>query len=391
MTGQGRAVKRQRLAVLLLTTVILATGCGTAQADHQAGPAATLAPPSLAASLVTSAGTWAVVPMGGNPAFWQLVRYSTAGGRWSLVTPPGVADNGGLVLADLGGQSLVAGFRPSQDLAFSPLAITGDGGKVWSPGILDAGLADVPDALAAQADGRLLAVLRNGVAEQSATGVGASGWSRLTDRGALAASPAGQKCDLRALTAAAFSPSGTPLLAGSCSRPGMAGIFAATATAAGTWRAVGPALPQSLAGRAVTTLRLDTSGGQTLALLAAGTGPSTSVIAGWTSDGGGHWALGPPLALGGAQVRSSGLGAKGAVWLLLSNGRAETISAPGGSWRALPTLPPGTVALALGDAGQFDALATHGSTLTAWRLEARGVTWNIAQTISVPIQYGSSS
>jgi hypothetical protein len=397
VTGQGGSVKRQWLA-LLLAAMILAAGCGKARAEHTA--AATLAPPSLSTSLVTSAGTWAVVPMGGSPAFWQLVRYSA--GSWSIETPPGVADNGGLVLAGQGGHSLVAGFRPSADLTFSPLAITADGGRAWSTGILNAGLADVPDALAARADGHLLAVLRNGVAEQSASSAGTSGWSKLTSRDVLAASPAGQRCDLGTLTAAAFGTAGLPLLAGTCGRPGVAGIFTPVAGtgdgaagvaggAAGTWRAAGPALPTALAGRAVTTLRLATSAGQTLALLAAGSGRVASVLAAWTTDGGAHWTLGPPLSLGGAYVRSSGLGAAGAVWLVLSNGDAETINAPGGSWRGLPALPAGTAALAMSSSGQFDALATHGATLTAWRLDARAMTWNIAQTIDVPIQYGSSS
>ena len=76
-------------------------------------------------------------------SFWQLfVRPATAS-RWSLVTPPGVADNGGLVAAG-GGTSLVVGFRPSQNLVFSPLATSTDAGRNWTPGLLDAGLADTP-------------------------------------------------------------------------------------------------------------------------------------------------------------------------------------------------------------------------------------------------------
>ncbi len=388
MSGPRRSVTAPRAAALLLSAGILTAGCGAARAAHPAATRATMAPPSLTTSLVTATGTWAVVPMGGSPAFWQLLRYPAPGGGWSLVTPPGVADNGGLVLADLGGRSLVAGFRPSQALAFSPLATTGDGGKTWSPGILDAGLADVPDALAAGADGHLLAVLNDGMAEESASST-TSGWSALTSQDALAASRAGRKCDLRALTAAAFSPSGIPLLAGNCVRPGTAGIFAAAAGSKGrTWHAVGPALPQSLAGGAVTTLRLATIGGRTVALLATGTGPAASMLAAWTGDGGAHWTLAPPLSLGGAQVRSSGLGAGGAVWLTLSTGRAETISASGGSWRALPALPAGTAGLTLGSAGQVDALATDGTKLTDWRLHATA--WHVAQIINVPIQFGSS-
>ena len=397
MTGQRRMAstsrrtalaQRRAAAALLLATGILTAGCGSARASHQ-GVTLTPAPPSLATSLVTAAGTWAVVPMGGSPAFWQLVRYPAVASQaagWSLVTPPGVADNGGLVLADLGGQSLLAGFRPSKSLSYSPLATTADGGTTWSAGILDAPLADVPDALAASADGHLLALLADGTAEESVRATGTPGWSRVTSERALAVT-AGQKCGLVALTAAAFSAPGIPLLAGNCARPGTAGIFAERA---GSWRAAGPALPTSLAGAAVTALRLATSRGRTVALLAAGTGRAANLLAGWTSGSGAHWTLAPPLALAGAQVQTSGLGAGGGLWVMLADGRAETLSGPGGSWRALPALPPGTAALAMGLPGQFDALAAHGTTLTGWRLDAGGTRWHSTQKINVPIQFGSS-
>ncbi len=397
MTGQRRmaiarcrtASARRGAAALLFAAVILTAGCGSARASHP-GVTSTLAPPSLTTSLVTSAGTWAVVPMGGSPAFWQLVRYPAVASQtaaWSLVTPPGVADNGGLVLADLGGLSLLAGFRPSKNLVYSPLASTADGGRTWSPGILDAPLADVPDALAASAGGHLLALLQDGTAEEAARSIGAPGWSAVTSERALAATLAGRKCDLRALTAAAFSASGIPLLAGNCARPGTAGIFALQA---GSWRAAGPALPQSLAGAAVSALRLATSGGRTVALVAAGIGRAADLLAGWTSDGGAHWTLAPPLALAGGQVLASGLGAGGGLWVMLADGRAETLSGPGGSWRSLPALPAGTAALAMGSAGQLDALATNGTALADWRPDAGGTGWRRAQKIGVPIQFGSS-
>ena len=75
------------------------------------GPAAEAPPggaPFLATSLVTSAGTWAVAVMGGPVAqddnFWQLFARPAGSSRWKLVTPPGTADNGGLVLASAAGR-----------------------------------------------------------------------------------------------------------------------------------------------------------------------------------------------------------------------------------------------------------------------------------------------
>ena len=169
MTGHRRSVTAPRVAALLLAAGILTAGAAPRRRPIRRLPGPPWRRHRSPRRLSTATGTWAVVPMGGSPAFWQLLRYPARGNGWSLVTPPGVADNGGLVLADLGGQSLVAGFRPSEDLAFSPLATTEDGGKTWSPGILDAGLADVPDALAAGADGHLLALLSDGRAEESAS------------------------------------------------------------------------------------------------------------------------------------------------------------------------------------------------------------------------------
>ena len=79
-----------------------------------------------------------------------------------------MADNGGLVAAG-GGAYLVAGFRPSQNLAFSPLATSTDTGRNWTPGLLDAGLADTPGAIAVGPSGRTLALLQDGTIEAAPT------------------------------------------------------------------------------------------------------------------------------------------------------------------------------------------------------------------------------
>ena len=128
--------------------IALAAGCGTQTAPQRA-PALQVETAPLATSLVTAQGTWAVAVMGGSAAsqnnFWQLFIRPAGASHWSLATPEGVADNGGLVAAgDAGGTSLVVGFRPSQALAFSPLATSSNAGQTWTPGLLDAALADVP-------------------------------------------------------------------------------------------------------------------------------------------------------------------------------------------------------------------------------------------------------
>ena len=384
---------RRSAAALALAAAALLAGCGS-PAPNVPGPAAEAAPggaPFLATSLVTGAGTWAVAVMGGSVAqennFWQLFARPAGSSRWKLVTPPGTPDNGGLVLAGAGG-SLITGFRPSQYLTYTPLTITRNAGRAWSStGPLDGALADVPDALAAaSATGHLLALTADGTAELSVPGY--TRWTTLATQRSLAATAPGRRCRLQDLTAAAFSSSGQPLLGGTCSRPGTAGIFAGTG---GTWHAAGPALPAALAGQPVQVLRLTSTASGTVALLAAGTGPAVRLLAAWSPDSGSHWALSPPLRLDGAAVSSASFGPGDTAAIVLNGSRGQTVAGPGTSWRALPALPPGTATLAAGPAGGFDALATKRTTMTIWQLAPGSAAWAKAQAISVPIQFGSSS
>jgi len=390
---RGRPPAALALAVLALAVVALAAGCGS-PAPSAPRPAAEAPPggaPFLATSTVTAAGTWAVAVMGGPVAqennFWQLFVRPAGTSRWQLVTPPGTADNGGLVLADAGG-SLITGFRPSQYLTYTPLTLTRDGGRAWSStGPLDAALANVPDALAAApGSGHLLALLTDGTAELAAPGY--TSWTTLTTQRSLAATAAGRTCGLQDLTAAAFAPPGTPLLGGSCGRPGTTGIFADTG---GSWRAAGPALPAALAGQPVRVLRLTSTPSGTVALLTAGTGSGASLLAAWSPDGGSHWTLSPPLPLHGAGLSSASFGPGGSAAVITTTNSGQIMTGAGSSWLSLPPLPQGTATLAPGPGGTADALAVHGGTLTVWQHVPGGTTWAKAQVINVPIQYGSSS
>jgi len=365
--------------------ILLAAGCGS-----QVAPATThslrVQTAPLSTSLVTPQGTWAVAVMGGPAAshnnFWQLFVRPAGASRWSLATPEGVADNGGLVAASgTDGTSLLVGFRPNLDLAFSPLATSADSGKNWTPGLLDAALADVPDAIAAASSGRTLALLSDGSIEAAATAGAANAgqWSRLTTLSALAATAPGRGCGLVAVNAVSFGINNVPLAAGSCVRRGVAGVFADTG---GAWQAAGPVLPAGFGGDQVQVLGLTSTKEGNAALLLAG----NDLLAAW-SDGG-RWTVSGPVAASGG-VSASGFGAAGSVWVLLGGGRAETISGPGSAWQALPSVPTGTATLAPGTGGGYDALAVAGSRLTVWQLGAGA--WTKAQVISVPIQYGSSS
>ena len=406
MTSAGRLVTtRLARGVLALLCTGVAAGCGS-QAAAVTTPALRVQTAPLSTSLVTPQGAWAVTVMGGSAAhennFWQLFVRPAGATRWSLVTPQGVADNGGLVAAggDEQGASLVVGFRPSQGLAFSPLATSGDTGKTWTPGLLDAGLADVPDAMAVAPSGQTLALLHDGGIEAAASAAAATAgqWSRLTTLSALAASAPGRGCGLVAVNAVTFGPNNVPMTAGSCVRRGVAGVFA---DRGGAWQAAGPVLPAGFGGDQVQVLGLARTAGGNAALLLAG----TSLLAAW-SDGG-RWTVSAPVAAAGDEqgVSASGFGPGGSVWVLLGVGRAEAIGGPGGSWQALPPAPAGTQVLVpagtqvLGPAGTatlapgsgspaYDALAVAGSRLTVWRLAAGA--WAQVQVINVPITYGSS-
>jgi hypothetical protein len=363
-------------------------GCGS-QSAPAGGPGLVVVTVPLSTSVVTAQGTWAVAVMGGSAAahnnFWQLFVRPTGATRWSLVTPEGVADNGGLVAAGrAAGTSLLVGYRPSQGLSFSPLAASSDTGKTWTPGLLDADLADVPDALAVGASGQALALLRDGSIDEAPTVAAATAghWSQLTTLGALAASAPGHACGLARVNAVSFGVNGTPMAAGSCGRRGVAGVFAESG---GTWQAAGPALPAALGGDQVQVIGLASTAGGTAALMTAG----TSLVAAW-SDGAG-WTVSAPVA--GGSVVASGFGPAGSVWVLLGGGRAETVGGTGGAWRALPAVPAGTQTLAPVTGGGYDALAVSGSSLTVWHLgatAAAGTSWVKVQAIDVPVDYGSS-
>jgi hypothetical protein len=386
-----RAGSRGRiLGVAAVVAASAVAGCGTT-APASPGPASGAAQPSglLNATLTTTAGSWAVVVMGGSAArhnnFWQLFTHPAGSTSWRLATPPGTADNGGLVVAGAG-SAMIAAIRPSQYLTFTPLARTTSTGQAWSAlSPLGERLADSPDSLALGARGTsLLALLTNGTAAVAASPSYAT-WHTLASQRALAGTPAGRRCGLRSLTAAAFTQAGAPLLAGACTRPGTVGIFT---TAHRTWRATGPPLPAAAAGQRWTVLRLTQAAGQLVALLAAGTGHDVRLLAAWSANGS-RWSLAPPFPLRGAALASASLGPGGMVAVTLAVGRGAVIT-PGRPWQAVPRLPPGTATLAVGRGGDLTAFGVSRSTLTIWQARPGAAGWARLQVIHVPIQYGSS-
>ena len=103
------------VVVGLVVLVLTSGGTGTTQ------PTVTVvAPPpsaTVAAATTTPVRSTVVLAMGhlGDPAntFYELFERPTGRSAWTLVTPPGVADNGGLVVGLSPAGALTAGFLPS--------------------------------------------------------------------------------------------------------------------------------------------------------------------------------------------------------------------------------------------------------------------------------------
>jgi hypothetical protein len=378
-------------------------GCSSSSPSASAGsaaaspPAASIAPDdSLATSLSTPKDSWAIVPMSSNPTFWEVFVRPATSATWQLVTPPGVADNGGLVAATDAGSGLTVAVRPSQDLEFTPVSTTANAGANWSAdGPISQGVAASPDALAVS--GRQLAtVLDNGTVEASSDA--GSSWRTLAKPGTIAASAAGQKCAAVHVSSVSFGPVPSQVLAaGECST-GAAALFAYSA--GDGWQRVSLPVSGPLVRLGAGTALVQAADGLTAlwaddaphwyayAPLSASATPTPTSSAAWTASA--------ALPVTNAVTASGGLAgstatSSGGTWVLLPGGQAATISGPGQQWLLLPPTPAHTSVLASGPGTSIDALAVSGSTLTVWQLDHESTVWAKAQTISVPIQLGSSS
>ena len=386
MAARGRAGAIVAVAAAIASAGLLA-GCGatTSTAGSASGTAPAAAPAdSLVTTLSTPRDSWAVVPVSAGPAFWEVLVRPTAAATWRLVTPPGVADNGGLVAAVSSPSSLTVAVRPSQALLFTPLTSTPDAGTSWSSATpLSSGVAASPGALAADGS-NLAAVLGNGAIETSAN-AGAT-WRTLAQPGAIAASAAGKGCGTVAVTWVTFGRTASQVLAaGSCGTSGTTAVFSHAAS--GGWQR----LKIPVAGRLI---RLFADGTE----LVQGQAGLTALWTGWVAYAP---LAGPPPRPAAGRLRSAALPVtstvtasgelSGGVWVLLPGGRAATIGGPGQQWLLLPPLPAATRALASGPGGAVDALAISGARLTVWQLPRASTVWTRIQTLTVPVQYGSSS
>ena len=355
--------------------------------------------PLLASGVSTPDGSWSTVPMGQvsdqSNTFWELFHTAPGSSRWTLVTPEGTADNGGLV-AGVSGDSIAAGVLPSALLRFSPLSSSADGGASWTPVFLPGALARLADALAIQASGTPagLAVTQGGTVMVATKNLGS--WAPLVSAAALRR--AAPSCAVSAIAAVTFSVAGAPLVATDCGRGGRAGLFSQSD---GSWHLTGPALPVGRGVAATGVLRLETSSGSTTLLGTVGGPGHRALVVAWTQDDS-AWDVSDPLPVPKADsVRASAVGSDGRVAVLVGGPNSTRavfeVGAGGRTWSSLPPPPPGATGVALPsdtptvDAPPVDVFSVNGSALRVFELTPSGSSWAGVQTTRVPIAYGSSS
>jgi len=394
------------IAALAIAVFVLA-GCANATAPSSSRSATSSVSLPLAESATTARATWAVVPVAG---FWELLRLPSGGSHWSLATPPGVGDQGGLVIGIAPDQALTAGFRPTQLLKFSPFARTSDGSG-WTTGVLPGSLVDSPDALSVGSDGLAWAVLTSASGKVVTTSDGGSTWREMVSGRELAESPVGRACGLSAITAVAHLASVGAVVAVSCSRPGAVGVLtSAGVRGIGGWAFSGPRLPRSLNRGQVQVLRLIGGPEGLFVLLAVTTRErddrelkTVHLIAAWSDLSASTWHESPPLPLGkgstvgkilsagtiGSDVAETArLDAAGpaASVLIATSGKleAEQVSRIAAGWQLLPFTPAKTVTLAEAGNGTLEALAVQGQFIQVWSHGPGVAYWTRIQTVFVP-------
>jgi hypothetical protein len=388
------------LVIAAVTASVIGLAATGSAGGAESGAAAGALGPPIPASTTTPTGSSIVIAMGHlrdpSNTFWEVFLRQAGRASWVLHTPPGVASNGGLMLAASPSGSLTVGFLVSADLKFSPVAQSSDGGLQWSPGVLPYPLTSTPDALAVGPAGEALTLAATGderVLDQRVleTSGDLSDWRTLTTGPVLArADPA---CGAQAMTAVAYGPGAQPLLGLRCSRSGSVGILVA---AAGTsdWHDIGLSLPSGSGVTAVTRLVSSTDGVAGVAQLQSG--PRASVVGFWGNGSTAKWARTATLAVpAGWSVRATatGGGSGQGLAVLLGSGdkrRVVVVTGPGASWVTLPLAPMGTSGVSYLGA-EVDTFVVAGSHLAVWGSSARAAGWRRSATINVPVPYGSSS
>ena len=393
-----RALRRTATgAAALVACVALASALASAAGVRAAAAAPPDVPSGRVAGLEqtweTPQGTWAVIAMGHLDSrlntFWQLLFRPAGTSRWSLVTPPGAASNGGLSADRTAGptEAVIAGFQPSKHLDYSPLAETTDEGRHWRAGILPAALVFAADAVAVGGRSAIALVRSGGGALVRADG-SITRWSTVATVATLGSTAAGRACKPSALSAVAVA-QGAPEVGADCAEPGTVGLFR---DVGGTWVSSAPKVADARTSK-LDVVRLWSGPVGTTALIERSGAGTPSLLVAWRRSPDGRWTVSAPAAYTG-DVLSTATGAASSVAVVTSAGwhahAVESIAGPGGRWHSDGRPPAGTQEVAFAG-GRLDALAVHASRVSVWQLGASGRWHDTSVRVTVPIVYGSST
>jgi hypothetical protein len=324
--------------------------------------------------------------------FWQLLYRPSGNASWTVVTPPGVADNGGLVMTTGMLGTVAVGFEPSQNLLFSPLAVTSDHGGTWSPGLVSGSLSPDPDVLAGSDAGSSFAVVRSDGGRVLASTSDANTWRTIVSRDVLERTHAGAACGIGQLTAVTVDPPGLPLIGGTC-KSDRVGIFSGHP---GDWSLAGPRLPDQAGVVSTGVLRMVTTSSGVASLLDLNTRRGSELVAEWRSDAKAPWTVSPFVSVGvHRRLVSTAVAVNGGFVVEVASRHGATsllgISGPGTRWRNMGSVPPGTETVVADPDGKIDALSVDNSQLTVWELDTASAAWVKGQVLNVPIDYESSN
>jgi len=383
------SAKVRTLTVLALALSVAA--CGQSQPRNGTATSTPSLVAPLTSAVTTATAAWVVVPMGRvtDPlnTFWQLFVRTSSQQKWALVTPRGVADNGGLVLSAGQTRDAVVGIRPSQLLTFTPLALTHNAGSTFTPDLLPAALEATPDSLATSSTGAAVAVVNSGTGIAFRRALG-SPWTTSTNISTLGTSSLGRRCRPTSITSVATVAS-TTYIGVACSRPGTLGLFELSR---------GAALPVTApvpAGQRASTFvidRLIATNNNLEVLARSQQGSSASYVLLLRRASTAAWQHASTVNTDGSLVSTS-VASDGAIAIVSRSPSGEpkgVIFRPAkAAWVRMPAPPRSAVVVALVGAG-LQAIAADGTQFRVYTYQNANQTWLLTQSMTVPITYGSS-
>jgi hypothetical protein len=382
-SGRSAVVVGLGAVAAVVMAVVFSVGSLASTVAHTESTAGAV---PLTAGMEIGSSTWLTMPMGNlkvaSDTFWELF-VDRSPGRWSLVTPPGVASNGGLSLASNGSSGAIVGVHPSNRLTFSPLSVTSDFGRTYENGLDPSGLPSLPDAVA-DLGGRYVAIAHDRqslIAATSTTGR----WATILTVTSLARTSVGGPCGITGFEAVATYRS-LSVAALQCVRPG---VVAIVAVSGGSEVGSRLALPASWNASAVSVVRLVGDADSLTVLLEGGPLDARGIIAATMS--GSRWSISSvdPLARG-SDLRATAIGANGSAAILVRAVNGDEIVAQvraGALWRSQSELPAVAVAVAI-TSGGLDLFAAESAKLLIYQEVASH--FLLRQSIEVPIEFGSS-